>query len=120
MTSPVPPDELRAQLRPARELPERRPSRQLVDVVGVDESLRPVIDAASADLAGRLAPGATPAIAVEAAGSVTWSDASCGCPAPGRSYPQVPVDGAYVRLAAAGRRFHYHAGGDRAPFLCDH
>ena len=119
-------DEFRAHLRPSPDLPEPRGSRQEVLVEGVDEQLRPLVDAAVADLAARLglpvagdATGSSGVITVEAAGAVTWSDASCGCPQPGRVYPQVPVDGTYVRLAVDERVFHYHAGSGRAPFLCD-
>ncbi|MFL6176683.1 MAG: hypothetical protein ACJ715_08510 [Ornithinibacter sp.] len=109
---------LRASLRPADELAERRPRRRQVEVEGVEESLRPVVDQAVADLVARL--GVAPAqVRVEAAGAVTWSDGSCGCPEPGRAYPQVPVDGVYVRLAARGRLFHFHGGGRRGLFLCD-
>jgi hypothetical protein len=108
----------RQALRPAAELPQGRRRRRAVRLDGVDESLRPVVDRAVADLVERLgvAPGQ---VQVEAAGSVTWSDSSCGCPEPGRRYPQVPVDGVYVRLVAGGRQFHYHGGGRRGLFLCD-
>lgn len=119
-------DEFRAHLRPTGDLPQRRASRREVIVEGVDEELRPLVDAAVADLMARLgspaagvAPAGSTGITVEAAAAVTWSDTSCGCPEPGRAYPQVPIDGTYVRLAVGGRVFHYHAGGGRAVFLCD-
>lgn len=118
---PEPRDALRARLRPARELPRGPGARQRVEVEGIDESLRPVIDAAVADLRARLGPGGpggAAAVTVVAAGSVTWSDGSCGCPEPGRAYLQVLVDGAYVRLTAGDQVFHYHAGRGRAPFPC--
>lgn len=84
----------------------------------MDRSLLPVVDQAISDLARRVAVTRAEVV-VEAAGSVTWSDSSCGCPEPGRAYLQVPVDGVYVRLSAAGRLFHYHGGGQRPLFLCD-
>ena len=59
-------------------------------------------------------------VAVVTAESRVWSDASLGCPQPGMRYAQVPVDGAYVELSHDGRRYPYHAGGDRPePFLCE-
>jgi hypothetical protein len=111
-------DDLRASLRPPDEIPVRRPGRRAVDVDGVDESVRPLVDQAVTDLAERLGLAAG-RVVVEAAGSVTWSDASCGCPEAGRRYRQVPVDGVYVRLSAHGRLFHYHGGGRRGLFLCE-
>ena len=110
-----PPDVLRRR----DDLPQRRARRRVVAVEGVDESLRPLAQRAVEDLAGRLGVDAT-SVTVEAAGSVTWSDQSCGCPEPGRSYAQVPVDGAYLRLAQGGSTFHYHHGGPRGLFLCEH
>ena len=113
-----PADVLRLALKPTSDLPERSARRQRVVVTGIDEGVRPSIEAARADLASRL--GSSPdRIVVEAAGSVTWSDQSCGCARPGRAYPQVPVDGTYVRLAVGSRAFHYHGGGRREMFLCD-
>jgi len=50
---------------------------------------------------------------------VTWSDSSLGCPQPGMAYPQVPVDGAVIRLAAGDQTYEYHTGGTRSPFLCE-
>ncbi len=111
-------DDVRASLRHADDLPERRPRRRQVEVDGVEESLRPMVDQAVADLVARLGIGPAQ-VGVEAAGAVTWSDGSCGCPERGRAYPQVPVDGFYVRLSARGRLFHFHGGGPRGLFLCD-
>ena len=42
--------DLRASLRPADELPQRRPRRRQVEVEGVEEPLRPVVERAVADL----------------------------------------------------------------------
>jgi hypothetical protein len=105
-------------LRRGADLPERPARRRVVDVEGVDERLRPLVDRAVEDLAGRLGVERS-TVTVEAAGSVTWSDQSCGCPEPGRSYAQVPVDGAYVRLSSGGQVFHYHHGGRRGLFTCE-
>lgn len=107
-----------AVLRPAGELAPRAGRRRQVAVHGVDERLRPLVEQAVDDLAGRLGVD-TGSVTVEAAGSVTWSDGSCGCPEPGRAYAQVPVDGAYLRLSHGDRTFHYHHGGRRGLFLCE-
>ncbi len=113
-----PADDLRMALKPTSDLPVQPARRQGVVVTGIDEGVRPSIEAARADLAARL--GSSPdRIVVEVAGSVTWSDQSCGCSRPGRAYPQVPVDGTYVRLTIGTRTFHYHGGGRREMFLCD-
>lgn len=85
----------------------------------VDPDLQPLIDLAVADLAERL--GVEPnAIAVAGAESVTWPDASAGCPQPGMAYRQVPVDGALIVLSVDGVEYRYHSGGARPdPFLCE-
>ena len=49
---------------------------------------------------------------------VVWPDRGLGCPRPGVAYPQVPQDGVAIVFHAAGRRYDYHAGAGRAPFLC--
>jgi hypothetical protein len=84
----------------------------------IDEGLRPYVNLAVTDLAGRL--GLQPsAITPVSAQIVTWSDASLGCPKPGMRYAQTPVDGAVIELTANGTSFHYHSGGSTPPFLCD-
>ena len=110
-------DELAAALRPREDLPRRRASRQQVDIEGVDPALTPWADRARADLATRLQIEPED-IEVAVLGSVTWSDAACGCPDPEVSHIQVPVDGAYAALVVDGVTYHYHGGGRRGPFLC--
>jgi len=74
---------------------------------------------ATADLARRL--DVDPAdVEVVSAELVTWRDGSLGCPQPGMVYTQALVDGTRVVLEVAGRRYEYHSGGARGPFLCDH
>lgn len=114
----LPADGLRKALKPTSDLPVQLVRRQRLVVTGIDEGVRASIEAALVNLASRLGPSPD-RIVVEAAGSVTWSDQSCGCAQPGRAYPQVPVDGAYVRLAVGSRAFHYHGGGRREMFLCE-
>ena len=84
----------------------------------IDPALSADIAAAVADLAGRLHVDAA-AIEPVSAQLVTWPDAALGCPAPGRSYIQVPVDGAEIVLAHGAQHFSYHMGGSTGPFLCE-
>lgn len=50
---------------------------------------------------------------------VDWPDGSLGCPQPGMRYKQVIVNGTLTVLAVDGVEYRYHAGGQRAPFLCE-
>jgi hypothetical protein len=84
----------------------------------IDDSLRPLINTAVADLARRLRLDPTMITVVEAR-SVVWPDGGLGCPRPGMIYPQVQQDGALIRLRAQGRDFAYHSGGSRPIFLCE-
>ncbi|GGC14931.1 hypothetical protein [Cellulomonas carbonis] len=73
---------------------------------------------AVADLAARL-DVAPEQVTVVRADAVTWRDGSMGCPRPGMSYTQALVEGTLVVLEVDGRRYEYHSGGRRAPFLCE-
>jgi hypothetical protein len=50
---------------------------------------------------------------------VVWPDGGLGCPEPGVAYTQVQVEGLLIRLRVGKRLYSYHAGGGRAPFLCE-
>jgi hypothetical protein len=81
--------------------------------------LERAVDAAVADLAGRLGIAAEDVRVIEVA-TVVWPDAGLGCPHPGMRYAQVPQDGARILLDAGGRTYRYHLGGRRTdPFLCE-
>ena len=74
---------------------------------------------AVSDLAQRL--GETEAeIEVVSQEEVTWPDASMGCAKKGMMYAQVLTPGLRIVLSAGGKRYHYHSGGQRPPFLCEH
>jgi len=73
---------------------------------------------AIADLADRLSLDED-AIELLSAEAVVWSDSSLGCPEPGMMYAQVIVEGMKIVLDVDGQTYHYHYGGDRAPFLCE-
>lgn len=75
------------------------------------------IHQAKADLAKRLGVdvGEVTLISSE---EVTWRDGSLGCPQPGMGYTQALVDGSRIILESGGKRYEYHSGGRRGPFLC--
>lgn len=50
---------------------------------------------------------------------VVWSDASLGCPQPGRVYAQVLQEGFLIRLGVDEQMYFYHSGGSQDPFLCE-
>jgi hypothetical protein len=77
------------------------------------------VETATADLASRLEVDSAD-IEVISVEEVTWRDGSLGCPEPGMFYTQALVDGTRIVLGAGGRSYHYHAGGNRTPFLCEH
>ncbi len=74
---------------------------------------------AVADLAERLGVDAEQ-VEVRAVEEVVWRDGSIGCARPGMHYTQALVDGSRVTLAAGGRTYEYHAGGNRKAFWCEH
>ena len=79
--------------------------------------MQKTIDLAVADLAAQLKVDAS-AITTVSAKSVEWPDKSDGCPQPGMSYPQIPVDGVFIVLSNKATTYEYHGGGSRTPFLC--
>ncbi|MPZ61522.1 MAG: hypothetical protein GEU93_09535 [Propionibacteriales bacterium] len=76
-----------------------------------------VVAWAVADLADRLDVGPEQ-IEVLSVEEVTWRDRSLGCPRPGMMYVQVLTPGNRIVLEYGGRRYEYHSGGSRRPFLC--
>jgi len=83
-----------------------------------DESLISIIDQAKDDLSERLGIAAS-AINLVDAETVSWPDASLGCPQPGMAYLQVPQDGALIILQVERILYAYHSGGSRGVFLCE-
>jgi hypothetical protein len=73
---------------------------------------------AVADLAKRLRIDAAD-VKVVSVQEVTWPDASLGCPKPGMMYAQVLTEGSRIVLEANGKRYNYHSGRGRDPFLCE-
>ena len=73
---------------------------------------------AVADLAARLGVAESDVV-VDSVEEVTWRDGSLGCAEKGMMYTQALVDGSRITLSVDGRRYEYHSGGRRAPFLCE-
>lgn len=82
-----------------------------------DATVEALVQQARDDLARQISIDANQIELMDAA-SVTWPDASLGCPKPGMAYAQVMVDGMRIRFRAGGQVYEYHSGGNRAPFLC--
>ncbi len=93
------------------------PTAPLYVAGDIAPGLQPLIDQATADLAGLLGVDASD-ITTHAAVLVTWPDASVGCPRPGMNYPQVMTDGSIIELAYDGVVYRYHSGGRSGPFQC--
>lgn len=104
-----------ARESPAVEAPEEEPEREEATV---DPALAPLIETVRKDLARRLQVEVD-AIEVVEAKAVVWPDGGLGCPKEGMVYPQVLVDGAFVRLRYDEQTYDYHSGGSRKPFLCE-
>ena len=84
---------------------------------GPGPGLQRLVDIAKTDLSTNLRIDAGDIETVEAA-YVTWRDSSIGCPVAGMQYMQVLTNGARIVLRANGILYHYHSGGNRAPFFC--
>jgi hypothetical protein len=84
-----------------------------------DPAVAALVETARADLARRLGVDLA-AVEVVEARAVIWPDGAIGCPQPGLAYPQVQVEGLFIRLRVAGRTYDYHSGGRRPLFLCEH
>jgi len=76
------------------------------------------VEQAKADLAADLRVDPAQVTVVSTA-EVTWRDGSLGCPEPGMFYTQALIPGIRTILEVAGKQYHYHSGGHRAPFRCE-
>ncbi len=87
------------------------PSRAHLPAVGVPRAgdRQQMVYMAKEDLAKRLGIPAD-SITVESVDQVDWSDASLGCPEPGKVYAQVITPGFRILLKADGKTYEYHAG----------
>ena len=57
-------------------------------------------------------------VAIERAESVVWSDGSLGCPEPGMAYTQALVNGYWVVVEAAGKKYDFRVGSGGSFRLC--
>lgn len=87
------------------------------DDVTVGPALKPVVEAAVAELAATSQTGDGP-VRVVLARRETFPDGALGCPQPGKSYTQALVEGFRVVLAKGDRFWLFTAGSDGAPRLC--
>ena len=70
------------------------------------------------DDAGRRSGRDASTLKLVSAETVTWPDASIGCPQPGMQYAQVLVPGYRIRIQAGPKVLDYHAGRSGQPFYC--
>jgi hypothetical protein len=95
------------------------PGAEVADDVDYDQGLKPLVDQARADLAGRLGIAADQ-IALALAELRTWPDSANGCPQDGMQYLQVLTDGSEMIFSAQGATYRYTTGGQvYIPQLCE-
>jgi hypothetical protein len=80
--------------------------------------LQSLVEKAKADLAQRLSISASDITVLDAA-SVTWPDASLGCPQEGMLYAQVLTPGYLIRLQTGDQEFEYHASRGTTVIFCE-
>lgn len=100
------------------DMPSDTPSESPSDSPSTSESAGEGPAAAMNDLAKRLGIDAEE-VSVVSAEEVTWSDASVGCPEPGKMYAQMLVSGSLIVLEADGKQYEYHAAAGKPPFYCE-
>jgi len=76
-----------------------------------------ILEAILKEIAGSAGVGRDQ-IAIERAESVVWSDGSLGCPEPGMAYTQALVNGYWVIVEAAGKKYDFRVGSGGSFFLC--
>ena len=77
------------------------------------------VTAALADLAARLGLQDDGPIRIISAETVTWRDASLGCPLPDRGYMQVLTPGVLIVLGHGKQTYQYHGSRTGTPFICE-
>ena len=86
-------------------------------VINVEEEQADIVRKTIEDLASRLGVEKTE-IEVVSAESVIWSDASLGCPEPGKMYAQVLTPGYRIVLRVKGQIYEYHTDKREHFVLC--
>jgi hypothetical protein len=103
------------ELTPSHEQVEVEPERpQPMSPANVPQAM---LDAALDDAARRASVDRA-SITIISAASVTWSDGSAGCPAPGVMYTQALVPGYRIVLQVGNQMLNYHAGRMGKPTFC--
>ncbi len=95
----------------------RETSTMQSDAEPADPASRNLIARAREDLSRRLSRPSEDVKFIQFK-AVVWPDNSYGCPRPGMAYTQVQREGVLISFAVDGRRFDYHGGEGREPFLC--
>lgn len=102
---------------PMKKSPERVPLvKESTPVTG--EVPLELLDSILNDLTARTG-AATGQISIIRGQAVVWNDGSLGCPQPGMMYTQALVNGYWVELEAAGKKFDYRASETGYFFLCE-
>ena len=57
-------------------------------------------------------------VMIERAESVVWNDGSLGCPEPGMAYTQALVNGYWIVVEAAGKKYDFRVGSGGSFRLC--
>jgi len=77
-----------------------------------DPIVQRLVALAGSDLKRRLGPKSSPPV-VTSVKSVTWPDASLGCPEPGKVYATVMTPGYRIEIESGGIHYCYHADRSR-------
>lgn len=97
--------------------PERvPPTEEMQSVTG--EVPSEILDLILQDLAGRTGEPVTSVTVIQAQ-EVVWNDGSLGCPQPGVMYTQALVNGYWIILEVAGKKFDYRAARTGYFTLCE-
>jgi hypothetical protein len=76
-----------------------------------------ILEAILKEIAGSAGVGRDQ-IAIERAQSVVWSDGSLGCPEPGMAYTRALVNGYWVIVEAAGKKYDFRVSSGGNFRLC--
>jgi hypothetical protein len=101
--------------------PASAPAKKPADNAAATEpsdSTPPVAVAARKKLAEALGVSEEKVVVLESR-SVAWPSSALGCPDSDKMYAQVITPGWFIRLAVGGAEYHYHAGKNADPFVCD-
>jgi len=106
-------------LSPPATPPSNQSAQEGSPVATPSEATAQVVAAAKERLAREL-DISTEAVQIIAVEPVEWSDASLGCPEPGKMYAQVITPGYRVLLQVEGERFEVHTDREgRAAVICE-